>query len=69
MLWVPDSQLSQYASIPLVGFAPLIRDMVLGTANFTEVGSVVPVNLVFLAVLLWLGLKLLNSEKVILRSG
>jgi hypothetical protein len=69
MLWVPDSQLSQYASIPLVGFTLLIRDMVLGTATLTEVGSVVLVNLVFLAVLLWLGLKLLNSEKVILRSG
>jgi len=66
---LPASQLSQYATIPLVGFTLLIRDMVLGTATITEVGSVVLVNLVFLAVLLWLGLKLLNSEKVILRSG
>jgi ABC-type Na+ efflux pump permease subunit len=66
---LPSSQLSQYASIPIVGFTLLIRDMVLGTATFGEVGSVVLVNVVFLAVLLWLGLRLLNAEKIILRSG
>jgi ABC-type Na+ efflux pump permease subunit len=66
---LPSSQLSQYASIPIVGFSLLIRDLVLGTATFGEVGSAVLVNVVFLAILLWLGLRLLNSEKIILRSG
>jgi ABC-type Na+ efflux pump permease subunit len=66
---LPSSQLSQYASIPIVGFTLLIRDLVLGTATLGEVGSAVLVNVVFLAVLIWIGLRLLNSEKVILRSG
>ncbi len=66
---LPSSQLSQYASIPVVGFTLLIRDIVLGTATLAEVGSAVLVNVVFLAVLLWVGMRLLNSEKIILRSG
>jgi len=66
---LPSSQLSQYASVPLVGFTLLIRDIVLGTAKLGEVGSAVLVNVIFLIVLLWLGMRLLNSEKIILRSG
>lgn len=66
---LPASQLSQYAPIPIVGFTLLIRDVVLGTATLGEVGAVVAVNLAFLAVLVWIGLRLLSSEKVILRSG
>jgi ABC-type Na+ efflux pump permease subunit len=66
---LPSSQLSQYASVPLVGFTLLIRDLVLGTATLGEVGSAVLVNVIFLTVLLWLGMRLLNSEKIILRSG
>jgi ABC-type Na+ efflux pump permease subunit len=66
---LPSSELSRYASVPVVGFTLLIRDMVLGTATVGEVVSAVAVNLVFLGILIWIGLRLLNSEKIILRSG
>ena len=68
-LALPPSQLAQYASLPIVGYTILIRDIILGTAGIPEIGLSLAVNTVALFVLLWIGIKLLSSEKVILRSG
>ena len=66
---LPPSQLAQYASVPLVGYTILIRDIILGTASFQEVALSLTTNVLSLIVLVWLGIRLLSSEKVILRSG
>jgi sodium transport system permease protein len=66
---LPPSQLAQFASIPLVGYTILIRDIILGTAGVQEIALSLAANLVTLLILLWLGIKLLSSERVILRSG
>jgi hypothetical protein len=52
-----------------VGYTILIRDIILGTAGIPEIALSLAVNTVALFVLLWIGVKLLSSEKVILRSG
>ncbi len=66
---LPPSQLSTYASIPLLGYTLLIRDIILGTASAGEIALSLTVNAATLLFLLWLGIRLLSSEKVILRSG
>jgi ABC-type Na+ efflux pump permease subunit len=66
---LPPTELAQYASIPLVGFTILIRDVILGTASAGELTFSLLTNLVALILFIWLGIKLLSSEKVILRSG
>jgi len=66
---LPPSQLAQYASLPLIGFTILIKDVILGTVSTEEVVLSLAVNVLTLLVLLWLGIKLLGSEKVILRTG
>ncbi len=66
---LPPSELSQFAAIPLVGFSILIRDMVLGTLTVGELTLAVAVNVAFLFLMVWVGLRLLGSEKAILRSG
>ena len=67
--FLPPSQLSQYASIPVLGYTLLMRDVIIGTTTLPEVVMSVATNLVFLGVVVWLGLKLLNSEKVVLRAA
>ncbi len=66
---LPPSQLAQFASVPLVGFTILIRDLILGTAGAQEIVLSLATNVVTLFVLLWLGIRLLSSERVILRTG
>jgi ABC-type Na+ efflux pump permease subunit len=66
---LPPSQLAQYASVPLVGITILIRDIILGTAGAQEIALSLAANVATLFVLLWLGIRLLNSERVILRTG
>jgi sodium transport system permease protein len=66
---LPPNELSQFAAFPLIGFSLLIRDLILGSLTVTELVISVVVNLVFLVLMVWLGLKLLRSEKVILRTG
>lgn len=66
--FLPPSQLAQYASIPILGYAVFMRDVIVGAATLGEAAASVGANLVFLLVVIWLGLKLLNSEKVILRT-
>ncbi|MDV3294163.1 MAG: ABC transporter permease [Nitrososphaerales archaeon] len=67
--FLPPSQLSQYAAIPVLGYTLLLRDVVVGAATAGEAALSIGVNLVFLAVVIWLGLRLLNSEKIILRTS
>jgi sodium transport system permease protein len=67
--FLPPSQLSQYASIPVLGLTLLMRDVITGTITGAEAGLSLATNLVFLAAVIWLGLKLLSSEKVVLRSA
>jgi sodium transport system permease protein len=66
--YLPQNQISQYAGIPLLGYVVLMRDVIIGQATATEVLTSVVVNVVTLVFFVWLGLRLLNSEKVILRS-
>jgi sodium transport system permease protein len=66
--FLPPSQLSQYAAIPVLGYTLLMRDVIIGTATIPEAAFSIATNIVFLAVVVWLGLKLLNSEKVLLRA-
>jgi ABC-type Na+ efflux pump permease subunit len=66
--FLPPNQLSQYSAIPVLGYALFMRDVILGTATLGEAALSVGANLIFLLVVVWLGLKLLNSEKVILRT-
>jgi ABC-type Na+ efflux pump permease subunit len=66
---LPPSELAQFASVPLVGYTILIRDIILGTAGLQEVALSLAANVATLFVLLWIGIRLLSSEKVILRSG
>ena len=67
--FLPPSQLSQYAAIPVLGYTLLMRDVIIGTATLPEAAFSLAANAVFLAAVIWLGLKLLNSEKVVLRSA
>jgi len=66
---LPPSQLAEFASVPLVGYTILIRDIILGTAGVQEIALSLASNVVTLLVLLWLGIRLLSSERVILRTG
>jgi len=66
---LPPSELSGFAAVPLVGFSILIRDMVLGTLTAGELTLAIGVNVAFLLLMVWVGLRLLGSEKAILRSG
>lgn len=67
--FLPPSQLSQYASIPVLGLTLPMRDVITGTITATEAGLSLATNIVFLAAVIWLGLKLLSPEKVVLRSA
>lgn len=67
--FLPPSQLSQYASIPVLGYTLLMRDVIVGSVTLQEAAFSIGANAVFLAAVVWLGLKLLNSEKVVLRSA
>jgi ABC-type Na+ efflux pump permease subunit len=67
--FLPPSELSQYASIPVLGFTLLMRDVIIGTATVSEAALSLTTNLIFLVAVVWLGLKLLNSEKVVLRAA
>ena len=62
---LPPSQLAQFASVPLVGFTILIRDVILGTAGVQEVALSLAANIATLFLLLWLGIRLLSSDRVI----
>jgi sodium transport system permease protein len=66
--YLPQNQISQYAAIPLLGYVVLLRDIIIGQATAIEIISSVAVNIVVLTPFIWLGLRLLNSEKVILRA-
>jgi sodium transport system permease protein len=66
--FLPPSQLSQYTSVPVLGYTLLMRDVIIGTATLSEAAFSLAVNLVFLGAVVWLALRLLNSEKVVLRS-
>lgn len=67
--FLPPSQTAVYATLPLMGYTILMRDVIMGTASAGEIVSSIGVNVLFLLLLLWLGLRLLNSEKVVLRTG
>ncbi len=66
--FLPQSQISQYAAIPLLGYVVLIRDVIVGQATAFEASVSLGVNAVVLLFFVWLGLRLLSSEKVILRA-
>ena len=66
--YLPQNEIAQYAAIPLLGYVVLLRDIIIGQATTFEVLSSVAVNIVVLLFFIWLGLRLLNSEKVILRA-
>jgi sodium transport system permease protein len=66
--YLPQNQISQYATIPLLGYVVLIRDLVIGQASAVEIVSSIGTNVVTLLFFIWLGLRLLKSEKVILRA-
>jgi sodium transport system permease protein len=68
MSYLPQNQVSQYALVPLLGYVVLIRDIIIGQVTGLEMLLSVGVDIVTLIFLAWLGLRLLNSEKVILRS-
>jgi sodium transport system permease protein len=64
-----SQQISQYSALPVVGCVLLIRDVLLGTATLQEVGVSLGVNLAFFAFLVWLAIRMINSEKVVLRAA
>jgi sodium transport system permease protein len=66
--FLPQSQIAQYAAIPLLGYVVLLRDIIIGQATAFEALVSVAVNAAVLLFFVWLGLRLLNSEKVILRA-
>lgn len=66
---LPPQQVSHYAALPVVGYVLLMRDVVLGTATPAEAILSVSVNLAVLFFLVWLAVKLLNTESVILRAA
>jgi sodium transport system permease protein len=66
--YLPQNQISEYAAIPLMGYVVLLRDIIVGQATGAEILASVAVNVVVLLLFVWLGLRLLSSEKVILRS-
>jgi sodium transport system permease protein len=66
--YLPQGQISQYAAIPLMGYVVLLRDIIIGQATQAEVITSVAVNVIALAFFIWLALRLLSSEKVILRA-
>ncbi len=67
--FLPQNQVAQYSAVPLVGYVVLLRDLIVGQATATEVVLSVAVNVAALAFFVWLGLRLLSSEKVILRAA
>jgi ABC-type Na+ efflux pump permease subunit len=67
--FLPPGQVSQYAAIPLMGYTVLLRDVIIGSAGLGEVLISAIVNIATLLFLVWLGIRLLGSEKVILRSA
>jgi len=67
--FLPPNELAQYATIPVLGYTLLMRDVIIGTATVSEAVFSLAANLLFLGVVVWLGLRLLNSEKVVLRSS
>jgi sodium transport system permease protein len=66
--FLPQSQISQYAAIPLMGYVVLLRDIIIGQATAFEALVSVAINVAVLLFFVWLGLRLLSSEKVILRA-
>lgn len=46
-----------------------MRDVIIGTVSTPEAVLPLATNVVFLGVVVWLGPKPLNSEKVVLRSA
>ena len=66
--FLPQNQIAQYAAIPLMGYVVLLRDVIVGQATTTEAVVSVAVNAAVLLFFVWLGLRLLSSEKVILRA-
>ena len=66
--FLPPSQTGEYAALPLMGFTLLMRDVITQTATSSEIVASLSVNIIFLVFLLWLGLRMLNSEKVVLRT-
>ncbi len=67
--FLPPSQPSQYASTPVLGYTLLMREVIIRTVSAPEVVLSLATNMVFLGVVVWLGLRLLNSEKAVLRSA
>jgi len=66
--FLPPNQLAQYSYIPILGFSILMRDIIIGTATPLEYAGSIAANLLTLLLLVWLAIRLLNSEKIILRS-
>lgn len=66
--FLPQNQISQYAAIPLLGYVVLVRDIIVGQATAFEASVSVATNLAVLLFFVWFGLRLLSSEKVILRA-
>jgi sodium transport system permease protein len=66
--FLPQGEIAQYAATPLLGYVVLLRDIIVGQVTAFEALSSVAVNVAVLLFFVWLGLRLLNSEKVILRA-
>jgi sodium transport system permease protein len=66
--FLPPSQTAELAALPLMGFTLLMRDVITGTVTSLEIITSLSTNILFLVFLIWLGLRMLNSEKVVLRT-
>lgn len=67
--FLPPSYISQFAAVPIIGLTILLRDVILARLTTFEVVSTLLSNLVTLALIFWIILKLMSNEKVVLRSS
>jgi sodium transport system permease protein len=63
------SRLSQFASIPLLGITILMRDIIISRVTLFEVTFSLAVNVLTFVFFTWLAVRLLHSEKIILRAS
>ncbi len=66
--FLPPNRLAQYSYIPILGFSVLMRDIIIGTATPLEYAGSIGANILAIILMVWLAIRLLNSEKIILRS-
>jgi len=66
--YLPPSTLSQLSVLPIVGYAMILRDIILGTSSSVEILAGLSTNSAFTVVMFVAAVRALQSEKAVLRG-